>query len=440
MAKTKKQPTDLVQIEKSTIPPLRQSTQETMGCPRFYAEVFIKGRRTPSGLDAARGTEIHKTMAAYLSHCARKQVGMDLDAFEQFSRGAGPQAYKILSGLRDGYVVDHEHLFATEIGMALDEHFQPTDVASEIEGISGDSGLPAVYQGTLDGIYVFRSENRILIDDFKSHARPFDPDDKPQGKEYSLFIFQHFPWVKTVDFRLTFVRYKKLSRSVTYTREEVPVLMEVLKAARSRQETLHVKYDAGEEIEAISGTSCIYCPLLSDRTCPISEFNPNSQLDPVDRLKFHLWYAAFSKVNNAVLKDYVNGTGKNVILRDYNQKCYSYGPTETESDVYPLFQSTADGIATDREGNPSLPIVSLLMDYAHSTPEDTGWFGKLSISGTELKSKLKAKSRAFLHQAITDTAEKVTKVKMKVSKPLDSIDEEPEDDNDEGNWEDSDEF
>jgi len=29
---------------------------------------------------------------------------------------------------------------------------------------------------------------------------------------------------------------------------------------------------------------------------------------------------------------------------------------------------------------------------------------------------------------------------MKVSKPLDSIDEEPEDDNDEGNWEDSDEF
>lgn len=116
-----------------------------MSCPRFYTEVFIKGRRVPGGLDAARGTEIHKTMAAYLSHCARKQVGMDLDAFEQFSRGAGPQAHKILSGLRDGYVVDHEHLFATEIGMALDEHFQPTDVATEVEGISGDSGLPAVY-------------------------------------------------------------------------------------------------------------------------------------------------------------------------------------------------------------------------------------------------------------------------------------------------------
>jgi hypothetical protein len=46
-----------------------------------------------------------------------------------------------------------------------------------------------------------------------------------------------------------------------------------------------------------------------------------------------------------------------------------------------------------------------------------------------------------LHQAITDTAEKVTKVKMKVSKPLDSIEEEPEEENDsEGEWSDDSEF
>jgi len=435
----KKKSTDLVQITKSPIPPLRQSTQTTMACPRFYVESFIKGNKSPSGLDAARGTEIHKTMAAYLSHCARKQLKMDLDTFEKFSRGAGPQAYKILSGLRDGYVCDFDHLFATEISMALDENLHPTDLIPELEGICKDSGRPAFYQGTLDGVYVFREEKRILIDDFKSHMKPFDADTE-QSKEYATFIFQHFDWVQEVEFRLTFVRYRNLSRSVKYTREEVPVLIETLKAARARQETLHVKYDAGEEIEAISGANCIYCPLLSNRACPIADWNPQLQLDPVDRLKYHLWYSAFSKVNNAALKDYVDGTGKKVVLRDYNGKCYSYGPTETESDVYPLFQATADGIATDREGNPSLPIVSLLMDYAHSTPGDTGWFGKLSISGTELKSKLKAKSRAFLHQAITDTAEKVTKVKMKVSKPLDSIDEEPEDDNDEGNWEDSDEF
>jgi hypothetical protein len=433
MPRAKKQSTELVQIQKSPIPPLRQSTQETMACPRFYTEVFIKGRKVPGGMDAARGTEIHRTMAAYLSHCARKQVGMDLDAFENFSRGAGPQAYKILSGLRDGYVVDYEHLFATELSMALDEKFNPTDLATELHGISTDSCLPSEYQGTLDGVYAFRSDNHILIDDFKSHARPFEPDDKPQGKEYSLFIFKHFAWVEKVTFRLTFVRYKNLTRFVSYTREDVPALIEVLKAARARQETIHAKYDAGEEIEAIPGAHCVYCPLLSDRSCPIAEFNPQLQLSPEDRLKFHLWYAAFSKVNNSALKDYVNGIGKSVILKDYNQKIYLYGPVESESQLLPLFQPTADGIVIDEQGNPSMPIVSLLMDYAHSTPEDTAWMAKLAISSSSITPYLKAKKRVNIHQAVQDTAEKVTKVKLKVSKPLDALPESEEDESEEWN-------
>jgi hypothetical protein len=427
MPRKSKQSTELVQIQKSPIPPLRQSTEETMSCPLFYAEVFIKGKKVPGGMDAARGTEIHKTMAAYLSHCARKQVGMDLNAFESFSRGAGPQAHKILAGLRDGFTVDYDHLFATELMMSLDESLDPTDLVSELQGILRDSELPAAHQGTLDGVYIFRSENHILIDDFKSHARPFDPDDKPQGKKYALFIFKHFAWAEKVTFRLTFVRYKNLTRSVIYTRDQVPMLVEVLKAARARQETIHAKHDAGEEIEAIPGAHCTYCPLLSDRSCPIAEFNPQLQLSPEDRLKFHLWYAAFSKVNNSALKDYVNGTGKNVILKDYNQKIYLYGPVESESDVLPLFQPTADGIVIDEQGNPSMPIISLLMDYAHSTPDDTAWMAKLVISSTAMKSYLKAKKRAFLDQAVSDTAEKVTKVKLKVSKPLDAIPEEVED-------------
>jgi PD-(D/E)XK nuclease superfamily len=436
----KKLSSSLVQITKSPIPPLRQSTQETMSCPKFYTEVFIKGRKSPSGLDAARGTEIHKTMAAYLSHCARKQVGMDLDAFEIFSRGAGPQAYKILSGLRDGYVVDFAHLFATEISMALDENFQPTDVSNELGGVSVDTGLPAAYQGTLDGLYVFREENKILIDDFKSHARPFDPDDKPQGKQYSLFVFQHFSWVEEVVFRLTFVRYKNLSRSVTYTRKQVPVLIEALRAARARQETLHVKYDAGEEIEAISGAGCVYCPLLSNRECPIAEWNPQSQLTPEDRLKYLLWYSAFSKINSKTLRDYVDGTGKKVILKDYMGRAYVFGPVESESKVYPLFEATATGIATDKQGNPLMPIVSLLLDTTLVPPDDREWLSKLVISSTKIESALKAKKRVLAHHAITDAAEKVTKAPLKVSKPLDALPPEDEEEDGDGDWEDNDEF
>jgi hypothetical protein len=411
-----------------------------MACPRFYTEVFIKGNRLPGGIEAARGTEIHRTMAAYLSHCARKKVGMDLEAFETFSHGAGQQAAKILSGLRDGYVVDHEHLLATELSMALDENLQPTDIASEIEGIVSDSGLPASYQGTLDGVYAFREEAKMLVDDFKSHARPFDAD-TPQGKEYSLFIFQHFEWVQTVVFRLTFVRYKNLSRTMEYQREDVPKLIEELKAARERQKMIHLKYDSSEEIEAISGAGCIYCPLLSNRGCPISEYNPQMQFEPVDRLKFMLWYSAFSKVNNKTLREYVNETGKNVVLRDYNGKAYIFGPVESESNVYPLFQATEKGIAVDPQGNPSMPIVSLLMDYAHSTPDDTAWMGKLVISSTKLNSYLGTKKRAFLDQACQDTADKVTKATLKVSKPLDSVpDEEPDEESEDSEWGEDTEF
>jgi hypothetical protein len=457
MPKSKKS-TDLVQIQKSPIPPLRQSTQSTMSCPRMYTEIFIKGNKPPSGLDAARGTEIHKTMADYLSHCARKSVGMDLDAFEHFSHGAGPQAYKILSGLRDGYVVDHAHLFATEISMALDEHFRPTGLAAEIEGIVKDSGLPAYYQGTLDGIYVFREELKILIDDFKSHVRPYSPDDpkyKAQGDEYATFVLSHFPWVQTVVFRLTFVRYKNLKREVTYTREDLPKLIEGLKAARERQKLIHEKFDKGEEIEVISNDNCVYCPLLSNLTCPIASWNPMMQLSPEEWVKFDLFYSAFSKVNRARMKALIQGTGKPITLKDYNGKFYVYGPVESESSVYPLFQGTAKSIATrcecgavldyvpeeglcptcqERVVRPIMPIVDELESYAHGNPKDTDWYGKLVISSTELNSKLGAKKRSFLDQSCNDKADKVTKVKMKVSKPLDALPEEFEEDSEDNEW------
>jgi hypothetical protein len=413
----------------------------------MYTEIFIKGNRPPSGLDAARGTEIHKTMAEYLSHCARKSVGMDLDAFEKYSHGSGPQAYKILSGLRDGYIVDWNQFFAAEISMALDEYFRPTDIAKVMEGIVKSSGLPAVYQGTLDGLYIFREELKILIDDFKSHVRPYSPDDpkyKAQGDEYATFVLIYFPWVQTVEFRLTFVRYKNLTRSVSYTREDLPKLIEGLKAARERQKLIHEKYDAGQEIEAISNDNCVYCPLLSNLKCPISQWNPLMQLSPEEWVKFDLFYSAFSKVNRARMKALVQGTGKNITLRDYNGKAYVYGPNETESSVYPLFQGTGKSIAMrcdcgavfdyvpedglcptcqDRKVVPILPIVDELMSYGEGNVKDTEWFGKLVISSTELNSKLGAKKRSFLDQSCNDKADKVTKVKMKVSKPLDALPE-----------------
>lgn len=414
------------------MPPLRQSTQEIMACPKFYVESMIKGRKMPSGMDSARGTEIHKTMAAYLSHCARKSIGSDLEAFDHFSRGAGPQAAKILVGLRDGFVVDHEHLLATEIKMALDEFFHPTSVAEELQGIATDSGLESAYEGTLDGIYVFREEQRIQIDDFKSHVRPFEPEEKPQSKEYALFIFQHFPWVKIVVFRLIFVRYRNLTREVAYTRDNIPALIDAVRSARARQQMLHDDYDAGRDIDAIPGAHCPYCPLLANRECPIAEFNYEMQLTMIDRLKYAIWYSAFSRVNNQVLKDHTNATGRKVVLKDYNGKVYIYGPVEKESHAYPLFKASPQGgLLRDHHGHPILPIIDLLLEHVNMNPDDVDWLLKLVISATKLESALGAKKRVIIHQAVTDTADAVTKVSLKISKPLDSLPEDDEDEFDE---------
>ena len=437
----KKKATELIQIKKSPIPPLHQSTEAMTSCQIFYVESVIKRRKKPGGMESARGLQVHKVHSDYASWCAHKGVDMDLDAFDRFAKGAGSMATKILVGMRDSYRVDYSHLLATEIPFSLDEHFQPTDVPESIGGVSVDTGLPAHYQGTLDALYLFREECKALIDDAKTHPRPYepsDPDKALQGKMYSLFVLIHFPWVEEVKFRLVFVRFKNLIREVIYKREDIPALIESVKAARERQKMIHVNYDNGVETEATPGAHCQYCILLSDRSCPIGQFNENMQLSDEDRLRFKIWDSVFGRVNTKVLSDKVNASGKDVVVKDYNGKAYKFGPEPSESEVLPLFQATADGIATDTQGNPVMPIVSLLMDYAHSSPDDTAWMAKATISSSSITSALKAKKRVNIHQAIQDTSEKVTKVKLKVSKPLDAVpDEEPEE---QGEWDEGEDF
>ena len=428
---------NLVQIDNIPIPPLRQSTEQMISCPRFYEEAVIKGNKMPGGLESARGIQIHKTMADYAAWCAYKSVAMDLEAFDRFAEGAGPVASRILSGMRDSYSIDFEHLLATELTMSLDDNFQPTDIPEAFDGIIEDSGMPVSYQGTLDAILVFREELRINIDDAKSHVRPFEPNDTLQAKMYAVFAFQHFPWVEEVRFRLVFVRYRRLTREVIYLRHDLPGLIEAVKAARSRQRKLHADHDEGKEAEAIAGAHCHYCPLLSNATCPIAQYNPQAQLTPAERLNFNLWYSAFSRANNAAMKSYVDATGKPIIVKDNNNKIYRYGPEAKESEVYPVFDFR-DGALQQKVVNgvplPRLPIIDLLYDYVLDNPFDVEWMRNLVISATSLKKYLKAAKRSFLDQAIEDSADKVTKVKMQVSKPLDAVVPELEDDETE-DWE-----
>lgn len=418
----------LVQITASPIPPWHQSTEFTTSCPTFYAESEIKGNKMPGGMESARGNEVHRTASAYAAYCAAKQIPMDLNAFDNLSKGAGPVAAKILSGMRDTLRIDWEHLVATELPMSLDENFDPTGIVDNLDGICTDSGLPAHYSGTLDLLYGFQELGEAEINDYKSHPRPFEPSETLQSKTYAVFVFTHFPWVQKVTFRLIFVRYANLSRAVTYTRQDLPALMEAMRSARERQKMIHRDYDAGVQLDTVAGGHCIYCPLLANATCPIAKWNPQMSLTPEQRLNFSLFYSQFSRANNKAMKEYVDGTGKNITLKDFNGKAYVFGPKEMESDVFPLFKATASGVEVDSQNRLVMPVVDLLADYAYATPDDTAWLGKIQISSTSIKTYLKTKRRTVIDQAIDDVIEKVTKVKLDVSKPLEMLPDEVTDD------------
>jgi hypothetical protein len=437
----KRKSTDLVHVKKSPIPPWHQSTESLTACPLFYVTAEIKGKKQPGGMDSARGNQVHKTGALYAAWCAHKGVAMDLDAFDRFAQGAGPAAAKILVGMRESYQCDFSNLLATEVPMSLDENFQPTDVVGSIEGIASDSGLPSCYTGTLDALYIYRESAKAQVDDLKSHFFPYEPDKTLQGKTYALFVFQHFDWVQEVTFRLIFVRYKNLVKTQSFTRKDIPALIEAVKAARARQVMIHQMYDAGQEIEYFSGPHCNYCPLLSDGSCPISQFNENMQLTWEDRGKYALWYPIFNKKNNATMKARVQETGSPITVKDFNGKIYQFKGWESESRVYPLFQATADGIATDPQGNPIMPIVSLLLDKDLIPLDDREWMNKLVISSTKMDGPLKTKKRVLAHQVITDKADKVPKVKFQ-AKQIDEIPDElaEENDGEDNEWGEESEF
>lgn len=422
---------ELVQITSSPIPPWHQSTEFMTSCPTFYAEAEIKGNKLPGGMESARGNEIHHTAAKYAAYCAENQIPMDLNMFDHLAKGAGPVAASILAGMRDTLRIDWKNLIATELPLSLDENFRPTDVEEALAGICVSSGKTAHYSGKLDNFYGFREEYSAEITDYKSHPRPFEPSETLQAKTYTVFVFAHFSWVQKITFRLIFVRYANLTRSVTFTREDMPKLIEALKSARERQKIIHADYDAGKELEAIAGNHCLYCPLLANATCPIAKWNPAMNLTPEQRLNFSLFYSQFSRANNKAMKEYVDGTGKSIRLLDYNGKAYLYGPVPSEGKIYPLFKALADGLEVNNQGRPVLPVVELLIDHAHAFPEDTAWMKKLVISSTEMNSYLGAKKRVLLDQAVSDVSEKVSRVKLAVSKPLENLPDEVSDEDEE---------
>lgn len=372
-------------MTQTLIPALRQSLAEVASCPTSYAYQVIEGKTMPGGLQSARGTEIHAVMSQYISHCATRKVVADWAKFDELAIGAGSEAADILNGLRDSYQVDHEHVYDTEVHLGWAE-----------DGIEAE--------GTLD-VLLADGNTHIKIEDFKSHPRPFDPDTF-QSRLYPWLVLQHFPEVEEITFELIFVRYANCRRSVTYTRADLPTLTQHVVNHRRRQVEIHERYAAGEPLAAFPGNHCQYCPLLQrPNGCPISDFNPHAAATPEERLRFAVWLNQVKKVNDDVLKSVVDASGQPILIVDGNDRPTQIGYVDHESKQFPL-----------------LKVLPLLMEYRETTPNDIDWLDKLLIGSTQLKSYLKAKKRAFLHQCVEDTAAvTVSKPKFEISVPAEQV-------------------
>ena len=390
-------------------PPLSQSITKQLSCPRSYRAIVVDGLKPPPSGPSDRGNEVHYVAANYTDHCVAQRIAGDWAAFDRIAHLVGAEAFAILEGVRDNYVVDFEHVVGTEIWFCLGDDFNPIKVPSESqawdrerkETWAAEHGV--AYAGTIDiGLLM---DDQGGIDDWKSNIRPFDAPDE-QSDEYAVAWFQLNPQIETVTFRFRFVRYAHCERTAEYTRADLPRLMAALEHHRAKQLAIHEHPD---QAEAIPSKQCLYCPLLNNG-CPIPvQVNPYASPTIEERLRLAVYFSYANSHNNAMLKEYVDAAGVPVRSVDGNGDAYEFGPKVTESQEFPL-----------------LPVMEKLIDWRGAAPDDVAWFDKLRVSATKLKSFLKAKKRATLDQAIRDVAVPVSRIKTGLHKPVDDKDEPEE--------------
>jgi len=309
-------PTDAAQfrdaeVERTHIPPLSQSRRGDMACDFLYVHKHVQSTRVAGSEAAERGIEIHKILATYLNHLVQTKRSTDLEAFDSLMKAAGSDAREVLERFRGNHLFDPETILATELHIQLDQDFRPIEK-------SDDEERTVEYEGTLDLVQL-HSLAEAEIDDWKSYYQIIDADTF-QSKLYPLLLMCLNPSLENVKFALEFVRYGA-SRSVEYTRKDLPWLKELAQRERARQRRLHELDASGErDLKASPGRHCTWCPLLLNG-CPVAKTNPYSQMTAQERLRFALWLQEAEKQNTKVLKDLMVERGP-IRYRDGNEGEY----------------------------------------------------------------------------------------------------------------------
>ena len=372
--------------------PLSQSRQGDMACETLYVFKHVRREKIAESEPAARGTEIHRILATYIDHLVRVGRQLDLEVFDQFTRTASGEAREVLEKFRDNHAFEPDEVLATELHIALDEDFLPIE-----DSVNGDANpkaetarIPA-YEGTLD-LVILHSLTEAEIEDWKSYYQVIAADTF-QSKFYPMLLMSLNTSLERVKFNLEFVRYGT-SRSVEYTRADLPRLKELAQSERARQRELH-KRNRSRTAKASPGRQCTWCPLLLN-SCPVAKTNPYRRMTPQRRLRFALWLQQAERHNTIVLKDLVTARGP-IRYRDENQNEYVAAFEAVEKRSYPYNK-----------------VASLLAKWVEAHPEDRELMEGLSASG--LSSRLKAKKRRALSEELQALANVRVDTQLKIGR------------------------
>ena len=370
----------------NSLPPLSQSRHGDMACETLYVRKHVQGTRLGESEPAARGIEIHQVLATYINHLVETRRPTDLEAFDGLTRGAGAEAREVLERFRENHGFDPEEILATELHIALDENFRPIEEPES-------PGQIAEYEGTLD-LVMLHSLSDAEVNDWKSYYQVIDADTF-QSKFYPLLLMCLNPSLDRVKFILEFIRYGA-SRSVEYTRKDLPWLRELAQRERARQRKLHELASSGNRDFKVSpGRHCTWCPLLLNG-CPVADTNPYGQMTAEERLRFALWLQEAEKQNTRVLKDLMVERGA-IHYRDGNQEEYF-----------------ADFVPVEKRFYPYRDAVSVLEEWFGAHPEDGDLREKLTISG--LSAALKAEKRSELAESLGEIADARVDTELRIGR------------------------
>jgi hypothetical protein len=373
-----------VECAKKSLPPLSQSRHGDMACETLYVQRHVQGAILGESEPAARGIEIHQVLATYINHLVRTGRATDLEVFDALMQGAGDEAREVLEKFRDNHAFDPEKILATELHIALDENFLPIEHPD-------DEAQITEFEGTLD-LVMIHSLTEAEIDDWKSYYQVIDADTF-QSKFYALLLMCLNPSLERVKFVLEFVRYGA-SRSVEYTRKDLPWLKELAQRERARQIKLH-GLNRSRKRKASPGRHCTWCPLLLNG-CPVAETNPYARMTAERRLRFAIWLQEAEKHNSKVLKDLMVKRGP-IHYRDASQN-----------------EHVAEFVPVEKKFYPYRDAVSILDEWFRTHADEQVLREKLTISG--LSSALKAEKRVELAQKLAGVADVHIETELRIGR------------------------